>query len=255
MAGGVQGARLGQDGRRHPVGPVDRRGPAGIGGQALAELGPVARVVAELGVGTLELLEGGHERLGDIPATERAIHAPAPGRIGLEQAGVDRRGPERGVGPVEAGGARPLDEQRHPERVLARPLAGDARHLDARRDVHADRRDGEDGRADRRGIEAAAEDDRELAGDGRGEAAVDADARAAGVAAAGRVEEDPLAGAGREVGPGAFDDARGLALDRGGVAVRDRREVDGLPGGPGDRGDGRRWARRPRAGRRRGRGP
>ena len=130
-----------RDGRREAVGAVQRRRPAGEPRQQLAQVRPEHRIVAERVVRGLELVEGRHQRLGHVAATEVALHPPATGAVRLEQAGVDRRRPERDVRPVVAGGPGALHEQGDPERVLARPLPGDARRLDAGRDVDADRRD------------------------------------------------------------------------------------------------------------------
>ena len=83
------------DGRGQAVGAVERRRAAGEALQQLAQLGPEDRVVAERVVGGLELLERGHQRLGDVAAAEVALHPPAPGAVGVEQAGMDRRRAER----------------------------------------------------------------------------------------------------------------------------------------------------------------
>ncbi|HEY6016169.1 MAG TPA: hypothetical protein VIU16_05230, partial [Gaiellaceae bacterium] len=72
------------------VGPVEGRRAAGVAGEELAEVGPEPRIVADRGVGAFELVERGHERLGDVAAAERTVDAPAAGRIGLEEAGIDR---------------------------------------------------------------------------------------------------------------------------------------------------------------------
>ncbi len=76
-----------------------------------AQVGPERRVVAQRVVGVLELGQGGHQRLGHVAAPEVALHPPATGGVGVEQAGMDRRRAERDVGAVVAGGLGALDEQ------------------------------------------------------------------------------------------------------------------------------------------------
>ena len=117
-------------------------------------------------------------------------------------------GPNGDVGPVPAGVAGPLGEQRDADGILARALARNARQLHARGHVDTDGRDREQRLADVGGRQAAGERDRDLARDRRGERGVDPRARAARVGPAGRVEQDPL-GAGVEEGPGAPDDVIG----------------------------------------------
>ena len=124
------------------IGTVEGRRAAGELREQLAQLGPEDRVVPEGVVGDLELLERGHQRLGDVAAAEVALHPPPAGAVGIEQAGMDGGRTERDVRAVVAGGPGALDEQRDAERILGRALAGDARALDAGRDVDPDRRDG-----------------------------------------------------------------------------------------------------------------
>ncbi len=63
-------------------GQVERRRPAHIRAVKLRELGGVGRVAADLFPAALELLEGGHESLGDVLASVQPVlgdaHARAP---------------------------------------------------------------------------------------------------------------------------------------------------------------------------------
>ena len=96
------GRRRGKPGRfafhggGQAIGPVQRRGSAGEALQQVAQVRPEHRVVAQRVVRGLELGEGRHQRLGHVATTEVALHAPAAGGVGVEQAGVDRRRAERG---------------------------------------------------------------------------------------------------------------------------------------------------------------
>ena len=110
--------------------------------------------------------------------------------------------------PIEARGAGALDEERDAERVFRRALARRPAAAPCRRRLSTPtagtsrKRTGDVGR-----VEAAGEDDRNLAGNGGREGRRDPRAGPAGVRAAGRVEEDPL-GAGGEERAGAIDDRR-----------------------------------------------
>ena len=75
-----QSRRSGADGLGQPVGPVERRRPAGEALEQLAQLRPEDRVLAERVVGRLELLERGHQRLGHVAAAEVALQPPAARR-------------------------------------------------------------------------------------------------------------------------------------------------------------------------------
>ncbi len=216
------GGRQGLGGQA--VGPVERGRPPGVRRQALAELGPEARVVADPGVGALETLERGHQRLGHVAAAELAVDPPAAGRVRLEETGMDRRRAGRDVGPVDPGRAGPLGEQRDAERVLARALAGCSRRLDARGDVDADGRDLEDGRG-RRWPGRARRRARPAARGRRRRPAAPA-ARVPvppGIRAAGRVEQEPLGPGGEERPPAVRDRRRGRGHE---VVRRGGRQVE-----------------------------
>ena len=118
-----------QDSRREPVRAVERRGPARKRREQLAQLGPEARVVTELVVRRLQLGEGGHERLGDVPATELALESPSTIRIRFEQARPDGGWTRREVRAIGARRASPLHEQGDAQGILPRPHPGDPRRL------------------------------------------------------------------------------------------------------------------------------
>ena len=126
---------------REPVGAVEGRRAAGVATEQVVELGPEPGVVADGVVRRLELLERRDERLGHVAAAEVALHPPPARAVDLEQARVHGRGTEGDVGPVAAGIARTLGEQRDAQRVLPRPLALDARAVRPRGDVDARRGD------------------------------------------------------------------------------------------------------------------
>ena len=175
----------------------------------LAQLGPEARIVARLRPGRLELLERRDQRLGHVPAAEVAIDPPAALRVGVEERLRDRRRTRPDVGPVEARGAGPLDEQSHAKRVLAGLRAGGSRRamrarrssrtvlLDAGADVDADGGHFQDRGADVARVQAAGQDDGHFAGHGRGDRSIDQAAGPAGERASGGIENDSL-GAGSE---------------------------------------------------------
>jgi hypothetical protein len=197
-AGGSVPNRVGK-----AVRAVERRGTAGELLEEDAELCPEAGVVAQLGVGALELLKGGHQRFGDVPPTERAVEAPPSARVRLDEARVDDGGTGGKVRAIESRRARPLGEQGERERVLARPPAGDGRRLDPGCDVDADRRHPAKRSRHRVRCQPAGENDGHLASDGRRQLSRDADPRPAGMRPAGCVEQDT---GGAMVDPGA--DAR-----------------------------------------------
>ena len=206
-AADVEEPRVGQDGLGEAVGAVDRRRAAGVGRQALAQLGPEARVVAQRGVGPLELLEGCHERLRHVPPAELAIDAPAPRRVGIEQAGMDRASARTACW---ADRCAPPERASRTVRLGAGPCvaAGRRRAAPRRRTRRRPRSPARPGRPPRpRRVEAAREDDRHLPGDGCGESAIDPDAGAARMETTRRVEEHALAAAGRQPGPDAIDDS------------------------------------------------
>ncbi len=221
------------DGRGQAIRPVDGRGPAGEPLEQAAQLCPEDRVVAERVVGRLELLERGHQGLGDVATAEVALHPPAPGAVGVEEAGRHRCRAERRVRPVVARRAGTLDEERDEIRVLDRALSRFARELDARRDVDADRGDVAQRPGDVGRREAAGQGDRQFPGDRRGQGGRGALARAARMRPAGRVEEKSL-GPGREERPPSLDEPRRGSFD---VGRRLGRQVEHLPDGPADRRD------------------
>ncbi len=103
--------RFRADGLRQAVRPIDGRGPTR---EPFDEPRSSARtgVVTKRVICRLELLQRGHQGLGDVPATEVPLQPPATGPVRVEdQAGGHGGRPERGVRPVVAGGARPFDEQ------------------------------------------------------------------------------------------------------------------------------------------------
>ena len=200
-----EAGRLEAHGVGQAIGAVQGGRSSGERPEELAQLGPEDRVLAKRVVCLLELLEGGHQGLGDVAAAEVALHPPSPGAIRVEQAGVDRGGPERDVRPVVAGGAGPLDEQGDAERILGRASAGHPRRLDARGDIDRRRRHRSEGGGDVGRREPAGEDDRQLARDRGGDPFRCPRAGATGVRAAGRVEHDPV-DAGRQVGAAARDE-------------------------------------------------
>ena len=217
------------------IGAVEGRGAAGVALEQLAEVRPEPRVVAKRGVGLLELAERRHERLGDVASAELALDAPSAVVVCLEQPRVDRGRADGEVGPIDASGAGPFDEQRHHERVLARALVPLPRSLDPGGDVDADRRSRPDRVADGRRVEAAGEDDRDLAGNRGGERRRGAGPGAARVGTAGRVEEQAFGAGGEELATLRDDRCRGCSHVRRLVA----RQVDDLPGLAPDRGDRR----------------
>ena len=85
-----QPRRLVADGRGEPVRSVDRRRAAGEPLEQLAQLRPEDRIVADRVVGGFELLEGGHQRFGDVPTAEVPLHPPSTRTVGIEQAGMHR---------------------------------------------------------------------------------------------------------------------------------------------------------------------
>ena len=84
------------------IGAVQGGGTAGVALEQLAKVRPEPGVVAERGVGILELAERGHERLGHVAPTELALDAPPAVLVGLEEARVDRRRTNGKVRPIEA---------------------------------------------------------------------------------------------------------------------------------------------------------
>ena len=173
----------------------------------------------------LELLESGHEGLGDVAATEVALHPPPARDVGVEEAGMNGGRPERDRRAVVAGGPRTLDEQGHTERVLRRALTRDPRTLSAGRDVHPIRRDGPEGGRHVGRVEAAGQGDRHFPGDGRGQAFSGASPGPARVRPAGSVEEEAFDTAG-EIGTTARHDVRGRRCEVPGLR---RRQVEHLP--------------------------
>ena len=206
-----QPARLDAHGLGQPIRAVDGRRATGEAFEQPAQLGPEDRVLAEGVVRGFELLEGGHEGLGDVAAAEVALHPPAPGAIRVEQARRHRRRPERRVRTIVTGGPSPLDEERDEIGVLDRAPARLARELDARRDVDPERRDVTEGAGDIGRREAAGQRDRQLAGDGGGQGGRCPLAGPAWMLPAGRVEQQPFR-AGRQVrlaAPGEASGGRG----------------------------------------------
>jgi hypothetical protein len=66
-----------------PAGVVQPRRAADVVGEELGELGLERGVAAGVAVGGVELVEGGHERLGDEPAAVRAEPAADVGDLGV----------------------------------------------------------------------------------------------------------------------------------------------------------------------------
>ena len=60
--------QLWRDGGGKAVGSIQRRRPAGVVREKLAQLGPEGRIVADLGVRLLDLDESRHQRLGHVAA-------------------------------------------------------------------------------------------------------------------------------------------------------------------------------------------
>ena len=108
---------------------VERGGPAREPGEQVVQLRPEPRVVADRVVRGLELLERADQRLGHVAPAEVALLAPAAEGVDLEQAGVDGRRAERRVGPVAAGVAGTLGEERD---ARAGPCAAARRRRAAR---------------------------------------------------------------------------------------------------------------------------
>ena len=157
-----------QDPLGEPICAIERRRATGEGREQLAQLGPEARVVAELVVRSLQLGECAHERLGHVPAAELAGRRPiarwhplrgGPGRPGLagsrgsggqsEPRGLVSRRARHGAGPCAA--ARPGTRGASVPDATSTPTAADIAE-----------RAGDVGR-----IQAAGEDDRYLASDRR----------------------------------------------------------------------------------------
>ena len=216
---------FGPDGLGETVGTVERSRPPGKGREEVAQFGPEDRIVTDSLVGRLELLQGGHECLGDVTPTEVALHPPPAGAVGIDEAGMDGGRSERDRRTVVACDPRPLDEQGHAERVLRRALTRDSRTLSPGRDVHAVRGDGpKSGRHVGR-VEAAGQGDRHFPGDGRSQALGRASPGTAGMGPAGRVEEEAFDTAG-EIGTTARHEVRGRRRE---VPWLCRRQVEHLP--------------------------
>ena len=137
------GLRLREHRGGQPIGAVERGRAAGEAGQELAQLGPEDRVVAEGGIGGLELLERADERLGDEAPAEVALDAPVAAGVGLEQAGVDgRRAGRRCSGGRSGPRGRAWRRARRRAGPCAAAHPGHARRLHAGGDVDADGGDG-----------------------------------------------------------------------------------------------------------------
>ena len=175
---------------------------------------------------------GARARIIPLPVTELLPcdrRQPWERRQVRARTGVHGRRAEGDVGPVPAGIAGALGEQRDAERVLARSLPGDPRRIGARGDVHPGRGDREERVGDVRRDAARRRASPAPRARPRPRSRLHAHAGATRVLAAGGVEQDPL-GAGLEPGPGA-------AITTSGSSPRPdlQRLPDGPPGLADDR--------------------
>jgi hypothetical protein len=180
----------------------------------LAKLGPKARVVACLAPRGFELVERGHESLGHVASAEIAVDAPAARAVGIEQRVGNGRRARRDVRSIEASGPGTLREERNSQRVLPgsrtdRSGRASGRGSSARRSLHrmdlharchvdAHGRNREHSVRHVARIQAAGQDDRDLARHGDRDLAGDLAAGPSGERASGGVENEPF-GAGCEV--------------------------------------------------------
>ena len=199
----VESPRLSQGRSGQAVRAIERGRPPGEMGEELAELGPEDGVVAKRGPGCLELLERRDKRLGDEAPAEVAFHAPVSASVGFDEPRVHGRRPGRRVRPIEPGCTGTLGEEGDRERILVGARAGRRTGppvLDAGCDVDADGRDREHRLGDVGRPQATGEDNRQLAGDRRGDPGRDPRARPSGVPAARGVEEEARDTAGGQPG-------------------------------------------------------